>query len=42
MSLKNINNFKVDMFLGEISTEGEFINIVVRDHEYPDGDIIEV
>ena len=39
---KNINNFKVDMFLGEISTEGELINIVVRDHEYPDGDIIEV
>ena len=41
-SQKNINNFKVDMFLGEISTEGELINIVVRDHEYPDGDIIEV
>ena len=41
-SKKNINNFKVDMFLGEISTEGELINIVVRDHEYPDGDIIEV
>ena len=41
-SKKNINNFKVDMFLGEISTKGELINIVVRDHEYPDGDIIEV
>ena len=41
-SKKNINNFKVDMFLGEISTDGELINIVVRDHEYPDGDIIEV
>jgi len=41
-SKKNINNFKVDMFLGEISTEGELINIVLRDHEYPDGDIIEV
>ena len=41
-SKKNINKFKVDMFLGEISTEGELINIVVRDHEYPDGDIIEV
>ena len=27
--------------MGEIST-GELINIVVRDHEYPDGDIIEV
>ena len=26
-SKKNINNFKVDMFLGEISTEGELINI---------------
>ena len=41
-SKKNINKFKVDMFLGEISTAGELINIVLRDHEYPDGDIIEV
>jgi len=41
-SKKNINKFKVDMFLGEISTDGELINIVLRDHEYPDGDIIEV
>ena len=41
-SKKNINKFKVDMFLGEISTDGELITIVLRDHEYPDGDIIEV
>ena len=41
-SKKNINQFKVDMFLGEISTDGELITIVLRDHEYPDGDIIEV
>ncbi|SVA03514.1 uncharacterized protein METZ01_LOCUS56368 [marine metagenome] len=41
-SKKNINKFKVDMFLGEISTDGDLINIVLRDHEYPDGDIIEV
>ena len=41
-SKKNINKFNVDMFLGEISTDGDLINIVLRDHEYPDGDIIEV
>ena len=41
-SKKNINKFKVDMFLGEISTVGVLINIVVSDHEYPDGDIIVV
>ena len=41
-SNKNINNFKVDQFLGEIRNEGEYVNIILRDHEYPDGDLIKV
>ena len=41
-STKNINQFKVDMFLGEIRNDGEYVNIVLRDHEYPDGDLIKV
>ena len=27
------------MFLGEIRNDGEYVNIVLRDHEYPDGDL---
>ena len=41
-SNKNINKFKVDQFLGEIRNDGEYVNIVLRDHEYPDGDLIKV
>tara|TARA_B100001093_G_C26585472_1_gene909195 strand:- start:271 stop:882 length:612 start_codon:yes stop_codon:yes gene_type:complete len=41
-SNKNINKFKVDMFLGEIRNDGEYVNIILRDHEYPDGDLIKV
>ena len=41
-SNKNSNQFKVDMFLGEIRNDGEYVNIVLRDHEYPDGDLIKV
>ena len=41
-SNKNINKFKVDQFLGEIRNDGEYINIVLRDHEYPDGDLIKI
>ena len=41
-SNKNINKFKVDQFLGEIRNDGEFVNIILRDHEYPDGDLIKV
>ena len=41
-SNKNVNQFKVDMFLGEIRNDGEYVNIVLRDHEYPDGDLIKV
>ena len=39
---KNINKFKVDQFLGEIKNDGEYVNIILRDHEYPDGDLIKV
>ena len=39
---KNINKFKVDQFLGEIRNDGEYVNIILRDHEYPDGDLIKV
>ncbi len=31
-----------DVFLGEISSNGEFVRIVCRDHEYPDGDMVQV
>ena len=41
-SNKNINRFKVDQFLGEIRNDGEYVNIILRDHEYPDGDLIKV
>tara|TARA_B100001057_G_scaffold443492_1_gene479617 strand:+ start:2824 stop:3447 length:624 start_codon:yes stop_codon:yes gene_type:complete len=41
-SNKNINKFKVDQFLGEIRNDGDFVNIILRDHEYPDGDLIKV
>ncbi|MBJ34506.1 MAG: hypothetical protein CMC90_01215 [Flavobacteriaceae bacterium] len=41
-SNKNMNKFKVDQFLGEIRNDGEYVNIILRDHEYPDGDLIKV
>ena len=41
-SNKNINKFKVDQFLGEIRNDGEYVSIILRDHEYPDGDLIKV
>ena len=41
-SNKNINKFKVDQFLGEIRNDGEYVNIILRDHEYPDGDLSKV
>ena len=41
-SNKNINKFKVDQFLGEIRNDGEYVNIILRDHEYADGDLIKV
>lgn len=41
-SNKNMNKFKVDQFLGEIRNNGEYVNIILRDHEYADGDLIKV
>ena len=41
-SNKNINKFKVDQFLGEIRNDGEYVNIILRDHEYPQRDLIKV
>ncbi len=31
-----------DMFLGDVRVNGEFANIRCRDHEYPDGDLVQV
>lgn len=31
-----------DQFLGDIRSNGAFVNIVCRDHEYPDGDMVRV
>ena len=31
-----------DQFLGDIRSNGAFVNIVCRDHEYPDGDLVRV
>ncbi|MBN09281.1 MAG: hypothetical protein CMC79_02775 [Flavobacteriaceae bacterium] len=39
---KNPNNFKNDMYLGDFRTKEGFVNIILRDHEYPDGDLIQI
>ncbi|TXD82904.1 hypothetical protein ESY86_11685 [Subsaximicrobium wynnwilliamsii] len=31
-----------DVFLGDIRSNGEFVKIMCRDHEYPDGDLVQV
>ncbi|WP_052184155.1 hypothetical protein [Psychroserpens sp. Hel_I_66] len=31
-----------DVFLGEIKSNGAFVKIICRDHEYPDGDLVQV
>jgi hypothetical protein len=31
-----------DVFLGEIRSNGAFVRVVCRDHEYPDGDMVQV
>jgi len=31
-----------DVFLGDIKSNGAFVRIVCRDHEYPDGDLVRV
>ena len=39
---KNSNLIKKDIYLGDFKTGDENINVVFRDHEYPDGDIIQI
>ncbi|WP_353779981.1 hypothetical protein [Winogradskyella sp. 3972H.M.0a.05] len=31
-----------DQFLGEFNVKVEFVNIICRDHEYPDGDLVRI
>ncbi len=31
-----------DVFLGDIRSNGKFVKIICRDHEYPDGDLVQV
>ena len=37
-----IRNFMSDQFLGEFDVDTKFVNILCRDHEYPDGDRVSV
>ncbi len=37
-----IRKFMSDQFLGEHRVDTEFVNIVCRDHEYPDGDRVRI
>lgn len=39
---KNPNNFRVDQYLGDFRNNGKFVQIAVRDHESPDGDLIRI
>ena len=39
---KNPNQFKVDKYLGDFRNNGRFVQIAVRDHESPDGDLIRI
>ena len=39
---KNPNKFKVDQYLGDFRNNGKFVQIAVRDHESPDGDLIKI
>ena len=39
---KNADYFKNDMYLGDFKTGEQNINVVLRDHEYPDGDMIQI
>lgn len=36
------NVIKGNQFFGEFRNSGEFVNVIYRDHEYPDGDMIKV
>ncbi|MDA8993356.1 hypothetical protein N9F74_01950 [Flavobacteriaceae bacterium] len=39
---KNPDQFKVDQYLGDFRNNGKFVQIAVRDHESPDGDLIKI
>ena len=39
---KNADYYKNDMYLGDFKTSDQNINVVFRDHEYPDGDMIQI
>jgi len=39
---KNPNQFKVDQYLGDFRNNGKFVQIAIRDHESPDGDLIRI
>lgn len=39
---KNPNNFKTDQYLGDFRNNGKFVQIALRDHESPDGDLIKI
>lgn len=39
---KNPNQFKVDQYLGDFRNNGKYVQIALRDHESPDGDLIRI
>lgn len=39
---QNPNDFKVDQYLGNFRNNGKFVQIALRDHESPDGDLIKI
>ena len=39
---KNPNQFKTDQYLGDFKNNGRYVQIAVRDHESPDGDLIRI
>ena len=39
---KNPNQFKTDQYLGDFRNNGKFVQIALRDHESPDGDLIKI
>jgi len=39
---KNPNQFKTDQYLGDFRNNGKYVQIALRDHESPDGDLIRI
>ncbi len=39
---KNSNLYKSDVYLGDYKTDEGSVNVIFRDHEYPDGDMIQI